>query len=118
MILFFTIILAVFLIWNWLIIQKRSPNHAGQVVYRSITWAIGAALFSGGDHERLITYFIAFHLAFMFPFNTGLNFMRGKAWNYIGETAWLDRQGRKWPGAFIPGQILLFIIGMGLLIFE
>jgi len=112
----FLIVLAAFLIWNWLIIKKRSPNHGMQVVYRSIVWFL-LALYFGHTLEEKISYFIAFHLAFWFPFDLILNLMRGLAWNYIGSTSWLDKKALTWPGAFIPGKFLLFIIGMAFIIF-
>ena len=114
---YFFVGLSVFLFWNWRIIKKRSPNHAAQVVYRFVAWTLGASIFSGGDLRTFFTLLVAFHLAFWFPFDLILNLMRGLKWSYIGETAWLDKQGRKWPEAFQMFKLLFFITGIGYLIF-
>lgn len=123
-ILVFGVALVVFVIWNYLLIQKGGVNHQIQQVVRSVLWAALSVYFVGSGFrsdinnvQLAITYFIAFHLAFWFPFNTALNLIRGVEWNYIGNTAWLDKQMRKWPGIFIPLSFLISIIGIGLLIF-
>lgn len=70
--------------------QKKSPNHKLQVVYRSTIWALASLRLGNGDWKLMLTYFVGFHLAFEFPFTVGLNKMRGKNWNYVGETAFTD----------------------------
>lgn len=114
---YFLGVLAFFLVTNWYMIsvKKRSPNHTSQAIFRSIAWS--AAFFWFPYWPDKIMYFISFHLAFMMPFNIFLNLMDGKAWNYIGNTAWIDRKGREWPAVYIQGQFLLFLIGMGTLVF-
>ena len=114
----FLIVLALVTIWNWwiIVLQKRSPDHTDQLIFRAIFWGLLSVHFTNEWDTRVI-YFIGFHLAFWFPFNTILNLMRGYAWNYVGQTAWLDKQMRKWPDAALGLSFLSMIIGIGLLIF-
>lgn len=115
-IIYFITALAGFLIWNYYVIVKlnRSPNHAMQQILRSVVWIIGATLFGHGLITESFTYLIGFHLAFWFPFDTGLNLLRGRAWNYKGQTAMIDTiTGYD----LTPLKILFFIMGMGLLYF-
>lgn len=112
---YFIIVLAAFLLWNWwlIVIKRRSPNHLAQTFWRFIAWAAGAGLLSHGSWYGGAVLLFAFHFAFWFPFSIGLNLLRHRAWNYIGENAWIDRQARKWPGAFIMFSFIFFVAGVG-----
>ena len=120
-IIFYLLVLTAFLIWNWYMIsvQKKSPNHVYQALLRLSTFMI-YSLISFHDWPNIITYALSLQLAFWFPFQTGLNLMRGLAWNYISQspTASLtDRIMRTWPGMYIPLSFLLMIMGLGTLVF-
>ena len=118
-VIFFFAVLAIFLAWNTYVIvgQDRSPNHTSQFLWRALIWTLGSVYYGGQEDLGLVaTYFVAFHLAFWFPFNTGLNLLRQRAWNYLGQTAWIDKQMRKWPDAAFLLSVLLTIIGVGLMI--
>ena len=115
---YFVIVLALFVLWNWYIIVKlkRSPNHVAQQVYRSVLWLFGAGLFCDGDNWVLVATLVGFHLAFWFPFDTALNVARGRAWNYQGQTSWLDVKLGPVAGVILPLKVLLMIAGIGFLI--
>ena len=114
----FAAFFGIFLAWNTflILVLKRSPNHAVQQLLRSGVWITIACIIKP-DWRDKVMYAISFHLAFGFPFDLFLNKLRGKEWLYIGDTAWTDQLGRQWPGAFWPMKFILFVMGMGTLIF-
>lgn len=113
---FFTCALSVFILWNWIVIKNTgSIDHGVQQVVRSCVWALLALLLQS-DWRDKIMYFLAYHFAFGLPFDWFLNLLFGRNILYIGETAWSDKLGRKWPAAFWGLKLILFLIGMGTLV--
>ena len=92
---------------NWYVIErlKQKPNHArGWALRVFVILFVAFAKFDLEPTEialsnKLIVYLpvstilycIGSGLAFWFPFDVGLNLIRGKAWNYLGRDAVLDR---------------------------
>ncbi|MFN6088935.1 MAG: hypothetical protein ACK47E_09335 [Cyclobacteriaceae bacterium] len=89
----FIIILSVELIRNWYIIVRlrQSPNHAKGVVLRLMAFFFVALITYDAEPVQMWTYIIFCFLSFWFPFDVGLNLLRGKAWNYQGQTSLIDR---------------------------
>lgn len=112
---YFIIALTLYLIWNNYLIKSGGVNHLVQFLAREIVWTVGAFIFYE-DNATFWTYFAGFNIAFMFPFNIGLNLLRGLSWNYIGNTAWIDKQGRKWPAMYWGMSFLFMLMGLGFLI--
>lgn len=98
------------------ILKVSNVRHGLQAVLRSVIWAVCSYTLYPSWPDGFYC-FVAFHLAFWFPFDLFLNLMIGERWDYIGETSKLDILGRTWPGAFIQGKVLLFIMGIAFLIF-
>lgn len=115
----FTIFLTIHLLVNFFlirIVKVKNVFHGLQAIIRTVIWA-GCSYYLYPSWPDLFYCFVAFHLAFWFPFDLLLNLMIGQKWNYIGETSKLDILGRTWPGAFIQGKVLLFIMGIAFLIY-
>lgn len=105
--------LMVFLIWDtsyW-----GNINHAVRQVVRTCVWGILALVIEDNWADRAM-YFFAYHAAFGLPFDWAMNRLQGLNLLYIGDTAWSDRLGRKWPAAFWGLKVILFLIGMGTLV--
>lgn len=114
---FFVCALIVFIAWNWWLIEHRGGvDHAVQQIIRSCVWALLALLLEDNWPDRLM-YLASYHFAFGLPFDWSLNLLFGKNILYIGETAWSDKLGRQWPAAFWGLKLILFLIGMGTLVF-
>jgi hypothetical protein len=115
LLLFVGVLIIALVIDGWQILElEKSPDHKLEQFIKTAIWLI-LAVFLNEDWRDKIMYFLAYHFAFGFPFDILLNLMRKKEWNYIGNTAWTDKLGRKWPGAFWPFKFILFLIGMGTL---
>ena len=89
----FIIILSVELIRNWYIIVRlhQSPNHAKGVVLRAMAFFFVALITYDAEPVQMAIYIILCFLSFWFPFDVGLNLLRGKAWNYQGKTSFIDQ---------------------------
>ena len=102
----FISLLAFELLRNWYVIAKlkQSPNDARGWAFRALVILFAAfiqfdlelssvVIFGGRVVAPVTTlvYCLGCGLAFWFPFDLGLNILRGKAWNYLGKTAVLDR---------------------------
>ena len=89
----FLILLFFELARNWYVIErlKQTPNHARGWVLRVLVILFVAFAKFDLDLWPTVRYCIGAGLAFWFPFDVGLNLIRGKAWNYLGKDAVLDR---------------------------
>lgn len=114
--LLFVIALAIYVGLNLWLERHSSVDHLAQQICRTCTWAFLAILFEDNWTDR-IGYFIAYHAAFGLPFDLLMNKFTGKEPLYIGNTAWSDKLGRKWPAAFWGLKLILALIGFGTLIF-
>jgi hypothetical protein len=111
-------------VWaNYSMISRGySPVHWKHQILRTALWAV-AAVWLQSDIKDIVMYFLAYHFAFWFTFDTSLNLLRGKAWFYMGdpldpeEDSWVDNMSLKWPAAALGFKVILFLIGMGTLIF-
>ena len=103
----FLILLFFELARNWYVIErlKQTPNHARGWAFRVLVVlfiaffkfdldsqdvVIFGRVFSGIPVTTIL-YSVGCGLAFWFPFDVGLNLLRGKVWNYTGRDAVLDR---------------------------
>lgn len=116
----FLIILLAFIAWNFYIIKvkNRAVNHATQELIRTVCWVLLASIYETNWRDWVV-YLLSYYAAFWFPFNTVLNKLRRKAWNYVGSgpgAAVTDQFIAQYPGLY-PISILLMIAGFGTMIF-
>lgn len=112
----FLVVLFIYVGWNLWLERNSSVNHPVQQVFRTCTWAILALVLENNWTDR-IGYFIAYHAAFGLPFDWLMNRFNGTNLLFIGNTAWSDKLGRKWPAAFWGLKLILALIGFGTLVF-
>jgi|GEM_PF-1824434 hypothetical protein len=126
----FLILLAFELFRNWFAIvkMKQTPNHARGwalrilavifIAFFKFDLELSTVVIFGRELVLPVTtvvYCIGCGLAFWFPFDVGLNLMRGKVWNYLGKDAVLDRFN-------LPGDIewiikfVLMLVGIWLIL--
>ena len=102
----FLILLTFELARNWYVIErlKQTPNHARGWALRALVvifiaffkfdLELSTVVIFGSELVLPVTtvvYCLGCGLAFWFPFDVGLNLIRGRAWNYLGKDAFLDR---------------------------
>lgn len=89
----FLILLTFELARNWYVIErlKQTPNHARGWAFRVLVILFVAFAKFDLDLLPTVRYCIGCGLAFWFPFDVGLNLIRGRAWNYLGKDPFLDR---------------------------
>lgn len=114
----FLILLFFELARNWYVIErlKQTPNHARGWFLRVLVILFVAFAKFDLDLIPTVRYCIGCGLAFWFPFDVGLNLIRGKAWNYLGRDAVMDRFN-------LPGDLesvlkfVLMVCGIWLILF-
>jgi hypothetical protein len=111
----FLILLAFELARNYYIIEriKQTPNHARGWVFRVLVILFVAFAKFDLDLWPTVRYCIGAGLAFWFPFDVGLNLLRGKVWNHTGTVAKLDRFNS--DGWWIVKAVLM-VIGIWLIL--
>ena len=123
----FIALLAFELARNWYVIErlKQTPNHARGWTFRVLVILFVAFfkfdletvdIFSGFSFPvSTFLYCLGCGLAFWFPFDVGLNLLRGKVWNYLGKDAFLDRFDLPGDSESI-GKFVLMIVGIWLIL--
>lgn len=103
----FLILLAFELFRNWyaIRIKNQEPNHPRGWALRilavifiaffkfdlALTDVVIFGMVFSGVPVTTILYCLGCGLTFWFPFDVGLNLMRGNVWNYLGTKAVMDR---------------------------
>lgn len=115
----YTIVLMGMLVINYyyIEIEQRSPNHLFWALLRMFIFGIAAMRLYPAWEDRIVL-FLGFEAAFWLPFDTILNLLRKREWDYIGQTAWTDRLGSKWPAAFFWTRVLFLIYGIATLSYD
>jgi hypothetical protein len=113
----FLILLAFELARNWYVIErlKQTPNQAKGWLLRVLVIHFVSFVKFDFDLWPTVTYWIGCGLAFWFPFDVGLNLIRGKVWNYLGKDAFLDRFDLPGDSESI-GKFVLMIVGIWLIL--
>lgn len=97
-------------------IKNQEPNHPRGWALRILSVIFIGLIKFDASPMPMIIYGLGCGLAFWFPFDVCLNLMRGKAWNYLGLKAVMDRFN-------LPGDLewvikfLLMVFGIYLIIF-
>lgn len=105
------------IIRNWYVISrlKESPNHTYNVIFRAFFFSLISLVYFDADLIPMAKYVFACHLSFWFLFDLGLNLMRGKVWNYQGQTAWLDKITYEYSDFFWCIKFVLCVIGLDII---
>lgn len=99
---------------NWYIIERKKQyiDHARRAVIRTIFFLMISLIGSDSDFPRWLVLWASFHAMFWFAFDVALNLVRKRAWNYQGQTAWLDRITAKHANFFWVLKFFIMVAGI------
>jgi len=73
---------------------KRFVDHSGRFIFRAIVVAIISYIEQGNFFTNMLVNTAIFYLLFDYS----LNILESRKWNYIGNTAEIDKLWRKYGG--------------------
>jgi fatty acid desaturase len=102
--------------WYWIEKRKKVPNYVALTIIRG--WAfIAAGISIGLEPIGFIPFLVYCLWSFWVFFDLGLNIMRGKKWNYLGENSFTDSIGKEHPTLYWVSKVVGAVITLYYFIF-